>query len=265
MIGAIVGDYFGGSYGLARHRDPARRRHLRVRARLGGDRRRECPRDPVLRGGRGRRAARDALAALRHESNRPTTEEERMKRGSRWFWLGAVFAALVLGLAACGGDDDEAGGDATGDTTGEISKARQGHPAAQVGDAGPVRRLLRGRGRGLLRGRGTRRHAPARRPGHRPRAGRPGRPGRVRRQLARQHARDPRQGPEHRQHRAGLHAQRHDRGDVEGHGPRLDPEAEGQEGRRLARRERAQAVRRAEQERPRPAEGRAASSRSRST
>jgi NitT/TauT family transport system substrate-binding protein len=44
-----------------------------------------------------------------------------MTRGSRWFWLGAVFAALVLGLAACGGDDDD--GDASGDTTGEISKA----------------------------------------------------------------------------------------------------------------------------------------------
>ena len=40
-----------------------------------------------------------------------------MRRGSRWFWLGAVFAALVLGLAACGGDDDD-GGDAAGDTTG---------------------------------------------------------------------------------------------------------------------------------------------------
>jgi NitT/TauT family transport system substrate-binding protein len=36
-------------------------------------------------------------------------------RGSRWLWLGAVFAALVLGLAACGGDDDdgEAGGESS--------------------------------------------------------------------------------------------------------------------------------------------------------
>jgi len=44
------------------------------------------------------------------------TEEERMKRSSRWFWLAAVFAALVLGLAACGGDDDE-GGEGGGETT----------------------------------------------------------------------------------------------------------------------------------------------------
>jgi NitT/TauT family transport system substrate-binding protein len=36
-----------------------------------------------------------------------------MKRGSRWFWLAAVFAALALGLAACGGDDDDEGGGAT--------------------------------------------------------------------------------------------------------------------------------------------------------
>jgi NitT/TauT family transport system substrate-binding protein len=38
-------------------------------------------------------------------------------RGSRWFWLAAVFAALVLGLVACGGDDDDEGGEAAGETT----------------------------------------------------------------------------------------------------------------------------------------------------
>jgi NitT/TauT family transport system substrate-binding protein len=39
-----------------------------------------------------------------------------MKRGSRWFWLVAVLAALVLGLAACGGEDDE-GDEGAGGTT----------------------------------------------------------------------------------------------------------------------------------------------------
>src|SRR5215207_9133605 len=33
-----------------------------------------------------------------------------MRRGSRWFWLATVFAAVVVGLAACGGDDDDEGG-----------------------------------------------------------------------------------------------------------------------------------------------------------
>jgi NitT/TauT family transport system substrate-binding protein len=40
-----------------------------------------------------------------------------MKRGSRWFWLAAVFAALALGLAACGGDDDDEGGGEAGGAT----------------------------------------------------------------------------------------------------------------------------------------------------
>ena len=40
-----------------------------------------------------------------------------MRRGSRWFWLAAVFAALVLGLTACGGDDDDDGGEAAGETS----------------------------------------------------------------------------------------------------------------------------------------------------
>jgi NitT/TauT family transport system substrate-binding protein len=44
-------------------------------------------------------------------------------KGSRWFWLAAVFAALVLGLAACGGDDDDEGGDAAGGTTTQATQS----------------------------------------------------------------------------------------------------------------------------------------------
>jgi NitT/TauT family transport system substrate-binding protein len=48
-----------------------------------------------------------------------------MRKGSRWFWLAAVFAALVFGLAACGSDDEEGGGEAggaTGETSGPADK-----------------------------------------------------------------------------------------------------------------------------------------------
>ena len=42
-------------------------------------------------------------------------------------------------------------------------------------------------------------------------------------ELARQHARDARPGRPDREHRPGLHAKRHDRGDVGGHRPGRDP------------------------------------------
>ena len=44
-----------------------------------------------------------------------------MRRGSKWFWLPALLAALVLGLAACGGDDE--GDGAAGETTEETTTA----------------------------------------------------------------------------------------------------------------------------------------------
>ena len=44
-----------------------------------------------------------------------------MRRASRWFWLAAVLAALVFGLAACGGDDEETGG--SDETTEETTEA----------------------------------------------------------------------------------------------------------------------------------------------
>ena len=174
-------------------------------------------------------------------------------RDRRW-WLVLPFVVLALLVAGCGGDDEEAG-----DTSRRHDRAAgdgERHAPAEVGDAGPVRRLLRRARAGVLRGRGPERDDQAGRPGHRPRAGRARQPGRVRHQLARQHPRHARSGRRDREHRAGLRAVGHDGGDVEGHRPRLDREARGQEGRRLARRQRAQALRRADEERHRPAEGR---------
>ena len=130
-------------------------------------------------------------------------------------------------------------------------RAPAGHPPAEVGDAGAVRGLLRRARPGLLRGRGHRPHDQARRPRHRPRAGRARRAGRVRAQLARQHARDTRPGRRDRQHRAGVRPLGHDRGDVGRLRPRRHHRARGQEGRRVARRQRAQALRRPHEERDR--------------
>ena len=129
--------------------------------------------------------------------------------------------------------------------------ARQGHAAAQVGDAGPVRRVLRRARGGVLRGRGPRRDAEAGRPRHHAGAGRRERTGRVRDRLAACTARRARPGRRPRQHRSGLRQERHDRGDLEGqqhHGRRRD---EGQEGRRLVLRQRERALRGARQERDR--------------
>jgi NitT/TauT family transport system substrate-binding protein len=45
-----------------------------------------------------------------------------MRRGSRSYWLAAVFAALALGLAGCGGgDDDEGGGGSEGGAADEVT------------------------------------------------------------------------------------------------------------------------------------------------
>ena len=57
---------------------------------------------------------------------------------------------------------------------------------------------------------------------------------RVRHRLAAEPARDPRQGRRPRQHRAGLRALGHDRAHLEGQRDQHDREDEGQEGRRLA-------------------------------
>ena len=103
---------------------------------------------------------------------------------------------------------------------GQRGRARRGPAAAPVGAAGPVRRLLRRGGAGLLRGRGPRRHAPRRRPGRHPAGRRLGRRRpRVHDQLGPEGARGPRghAGVRPRQHRPDLPALGHAVGLVEGH------------------------------------------------
>ena len=73
-------------------------------------------------------------------------------------------------------------------------RRRRGDAAAQVGDAGPVCRLLRRQGQGLLRRGRPRRHHQAGRPGHQPAAGPGRRRRRCRRRLDAVGARHPREG-----------------------------------------------------------------------
>ena len=156
MIGAIVGDYFGGSQEALGIQIRQVGRDLRVRERPG---RRSsspaCSESPST----GRSRSPSASTMSWHPSargaggmtRRTTKERERMRR-ARWLWLAAV-AVLALVGAGCGGDDD--GRPAA---TGHGGAAEgPGHRPAQVGDAGAVRRLLRGAGPGVLRRRGPRR------------------------------------------------------------------------------------------------------------
>ena len=90
----------------------------------------------------------------------------------------------------------------------EAAEADQGHPAAQVGDAGAVRRLLRGARPGLLQEGRARREDQGRRPEHHAGAGRRRRAGRLRPRLAAEPVRDTREGQRARLDRAGVRAQR---------------------------------------------------------
>ena len=128
----------------ARDPDSELRRDLRVRARVGGDRRREHARDAfygaVARG----RAADDGVASVRRGAGIDSPKVKWRDEEGRT-WLGSL-AAGMLGLVACGGDDDESAA-----RRAAASARRQGDPPAQVGHAGAVRRLLRRAGAGLLR------------------------------------------------------------------------------------------------------------------
>ena len=122
----------------------------------------------------------------------------------KWMVLGAA-VALVASLAVAG----------MAAAHGSKSGADEGHRAAEVGHAGPVRRLLRGPGERLLQAGRVGREDQGRGPRHRPRAGRARRAGGVRGRLAAEPLLQPRAGQRPRQHRAGLRPQRHDRGGVE--------------------------------------------------
>ena len=132
------------------------------------------------------------------------------------------------------------------------TEADEHHVAAQVGAAGPVRRVLRGEPEGLLQGRGAERDAEERRPEHHPGAGRRLRAGPVRRRLAAEPPRSPRQGHRSRERRPGVRPVGDDAADLEVERDQHDREDEGQEGRQLARREPVRAVRRADEERHGP-------------
>ena len=94
---------------------------------------------------------------------------------------------------------------------------RQGDPAAEMGHPGPVRRLLRRQGQGLLRGGRARRDDQAGRPGHRPAAGDRRRRRRRDRRLDALGARQPREGRAPGQHRPAVQALGHDADLPQGH------------------------------------------------
>ena len=95
-------------------------------------------------------------------------------KGRAWLVLAGILAALALVAAGCGGNDDE-GSSADGGTTTEGSAPAELDKVTlqlkwvtQAQFAGYYAAL----GAGLLQGRGARRDAEARRPGHHARAGR---------------------------------------------------------------------------------------------
>src|SRR6476619_2901795 len=130
----------------------------------------------------------------------------------------------------------------------------QGHPAAQVGDAGPVRGLLRGAREGLLRQGRARRLDQGRRPEHHARDGRRGQSRGVRPRLATEPLRHAREGLEARLRRPGVRTVGNDRADLEVERDQHDQEDARQEGRGLVLRERARALCGAPEERHRPLE-----------
>ena len=176
MIGAIVGDYFGGSQGRSASRSGLGSA-LPLRRCLGRDRGRQPARDRFLRA---RRAGRALRAGWRSRRRGAADEIGDTGKGAgmqrrRWFWLVAGSRwrwprRRRLRRRRRRGSDG--GTPPAGGCKDKVTVA------AQVGDAGAVRRLLRREGAGLLRRREPRRRrssraAPTSRPSRSSPAGRP--------------------------------------------------------------------------------------------
>ena len=139
-------------------------------------------------------------------------------------------------------------------TDGDELESDQGDPAAQVGHAGAVRRVLRGEGKGVLLAGRARRDPQGRRADHHSRAGRARQAGGVRHRLGAEHAVVPRRRQEDHANSAGVLEERHDRAHLEGQRHHDDRKDARQEGRGLVLRERAGALRGIDQERDRSEE-----------
>ena len=99
-----------------------------------------------------------ALARARAYVLAPVLSRDR-RAEFRWRPYEDMKIAVIAGVVA-----------ASGSSAGASAQARrQGDAAAEMGDAGAVRRLLRRQGQGLLQGRRSRRHDQAGRPGRRAR------------------------------------------------------------------------------------------------
>ena len=206
MIGAIVGDYFGGAPGGALESrsgarsgsSPSRRRGPAI---VAGERARQR----VLRLGRAARAAHDELAPVGATDGlvmRGVASErgKQMQARRRWFWLGVLLARSRL-----------RGDAAAAATTRRATRARAATPdkvtlqlkwVTQAQFAG----YYAAEEQGYYSDEGLDVTISAGRAGHRPGAGRPRQSGGVRDRLARQPSRDARPGRRDRQHRTGLHA-----------------------------------------------------------
>ena len=232
MIGAIVGEYFGGSFNALGVLIRSDAQIFELPTRVGRDRwSPRCSGSSLYARGRARRAAPRPLGArgsrtvaIRNPTRPERSEspqrsppgegrrrEQRMKK--RWI-VGALVLAIAAALAATGRARPRRAPAAPKLTN--VTLQLKWVPQAQFAGYYAASQ------EGLLHQGGPERHAQERRPGHHPGAGRRQRPGAVRRRLAAEPARSPRQGHRPRQRRAGLRPLGHDAAHVEELGDHVD-------------------------------------------